>query len=219
MTHGSNKGILSRGLIGLACVCAGVFGLFVGTAASLHLAGQPASSVPEYVQRVVLSMTPPELVNIASSLPDASEDPPLPEVETEQLALADEGGVSPASSRRNALDLAMQSFVAEAPAATLANGREVMAVNFDLGSAPSARDMVEVATPIRLNGKPMGEVMLSIDPQSRLHLSNSELSHVLPADLYARIDNGAELIAFDRLRAKGLTVRYDPLADTVEIDS
>ncbi|WP_120077024.1 hypothetical protein [Aurantiacibacter odishensis] len=219
MTYGSDRNSLSTRLLGLAYACAAALGVFVGVGMALQLPGRPMPAAPEYVQRVILPNTPPEFAIRPEDLPGADEGTSATGSADETLAAASD--LQNAGTQRVNGDLrrAMEGFAAEGPPATLADGRPVMRVDFDLGATPSADDMVEVPKAIRLNGRALGQVKLSIDRQSRLHLSRSELSTLLPSDLYARLEGGAEFIDFDELRREGLDISYDPLADTVEIVS
>ena len=217
MTYGSHQNSFSTRLLGLVYACVAAFGVFVGVGMALQLPGRPVPQEPEYVQRVILPNTPPEFAIKPEDLPGASESADGPGGET--LAEADDLPNVGTQSSDDALRRAMEGFANEAPPATLADGRPVLRVDFDLGATPSADDMVEVPKSIRLNGRSLGEVKLSIDRQSRLHLSRSELSTLLPSELYERLEGGTEFVGFDELRAEGLDISYDPLADTVEIVS
>ena len=219
MTYGSDRNSLSPRLLGLTFVWVAAFGLFVGIGMALQLSGWQMPEAPEYVQRIVLPNTPPEF---AISPEDVSgTDESTGTTISDDKLLATVSDLPDAGTQRvnGELRRAMEGFAAEGPPATLADGRQVMRVDFDLGATPSADDMVEVSTAIRLNGRSLGQVKLSIDRQSRLHLSRRELSALLPSDLYARLEGGAEFIGFDELRREGLDISYDPLADTVEIVS
>tara|TARA_B100001057_G_scaffold233708_1_gene233932 strand:+ start:382 stop:1041 length:660 start_codon:yes stop_codon:yes gene_type:complete len=219
MTYGSDQNSLSMRLLGLGYACVAAFGVFVGIGMALQLPGRPMPEAPEYVQRVILPNTPPEFAISPEDLPGAEESTGTTGSDDEVLAAARDLPDAGAQRVNGELRRAMEGFAAEGPPATLADGRPVMRVDFDLGATPSADDMVEVPKAIRLNGRSLGQVKLSIDRQSRLHLSRSELSALLPSDLFARLEGGAEFIGFDELRREGLDISYDPLADTVEIVS
>lgn len=219
MAYGSDQNSISARLLGFAYACVAAFGVFVGVGMALHIPGRPMPRAPEYVQRVVLPNTPPEFAISPEDLPGgtegANEQGPDEGARAAAEELAETGTVTVGGEMRRA----MEGFAAEGPPVTLADGRSVLRVDFDLGATPSADDMVEVAKAIRLDGRSLGQVSLSIDRQSRLHLSRSELSTLLPSELYARISGSGEFIAFDELRREGLEISYDPLADTVEIVS
>ncbi|MEL1249649.1 hypothetical protein [Aurantiacibacter gilvus] len=102
---------------------------------------------------------------------------------------------------------------------TLPDGQQMLRINFDLGSVDDNSNDVEISKPIRFNGQEVGIANLAIDQRSQLLVSSEDLSNFLPEELFARIDTGATYIGFDDLRARGLVVSYDPLADVVEIVS
>lgn len=182
-----------------------------GLALSVLLLDRFSPETPAYVQRTSFSLN----ALGASPLPwqlGAEEFPGGEGLQETEDASSEEPTDGSQTSGDNDQDqmAAEQDFV-------LADGQRVMGVEFDLGAARDRSNDLEITKPIRLNGQAIGVANLAIDEQSRLRVSSEDLSNLLPEELFARIDNGANYIEFDELRAGGLDISYDPLADVIEI--
>ncbi|KLE34945.1 hypothetical protein [Aurantiacibacter luteus] len=101
----------------------------------------------------------------------------------------------------------------------LADGREVIRTDFDLGSATLARVGLEVRKPMTIDGRGVGEVAITINDASRLYISATDLRRVLPGDLAARVVDGDRFVAFDALRQSGIVIRYDPVSDVLQVST
>lgn len=171
---------------------------------------------PAYVQRATLPDNGETILSDGSN--SAADEPP----ELQALAVA---GNSPALDTSNgegdsgAGEQVQRTEQTKEQTVVLPNGERVIGVEFDLGSAADQLNDLEFSKPIHLNGREVGVASLSIDGQSRLRVSAEDLSSLLPGEVFARIDTGASYIGFDELRAGGLEVSYDPLADVVQIVS
>lgn len=198
-----------------SCVGSALFGLAIGIVSSILFLDEFEAETPAYVQRSALLTNGEELIPRASQLRIVGlpEGEVFMELETEEASEdaapvdvtgADDPQVAPA--------------VEEAPPLLLSEGRRVLGVSFDLAAADSPDDL-QVTKTVRLNGQALGDVNLSIDRQSRLHVSSEDLGHLLPDNILARFDTDGGYIGFDELRAGGLDIRYDPLDDVIEIKS
>lgn len=210
MAHCGKNSAYSRFTFGLVCAVSAFLGLLVGGWQAYPTIG---SASTDYVQRISLLDRATRLVTAPSgTAPSEGEGAELAaEVLPDAEAFADspDSPIEPASASRPA----------EATSKPSPGRQGVQPVDFDLGSQPAGTGVLRVEKTIRLNGEARGVARLSIDHLSRLHLSASDLSNLLPAELFARVDNGSDYIAVDEMRADGLKVSYDPLADTVEIES
>lgn len=112
---------------------------------------------------------------------------------------------------------ATQASQNDGPEFVLVHGQRVLGIDFDLGETDNRSNDLQITKSIHLNGQSVGVANLAIDQQSRLRVSSEDLSNLLPEELFARIDNGSNYIGFDDLRARGLDISYDPLADVIEI--
>lgn len=196
----------------LTCLSSALLGLVIGVLLSGEILERSEVKTPAYVQRASIPPHPEEalaraLISSRGELAIAEELPSLSG--SSATDLADAVGVP---------DVADEAGM-PAQATVLPDGQTLLRINFDLGEASTLSEELEISKPIRLNGRALGVASLSIDQQSRLHVSSQDLSDLLPADLFARIDTGTNYIGFDDLRAGGLDVRYDPVTDVIEIVS
>lgn len=99
----------------------------------------------------------------------------------------------------------------------LADGQEVMNLQFDLATQENLRAGLEVNKPMRVDGTAVGEVSIAINDNSRLYVSASDLRRVLPRELASRLTADADFVAFDALRESGIVIRYDPVADALNV--
>lgn len=196
-----------------ACIGPALFGIAFGLAFSVFFVNPVQVERPAYVQRFSLSENRGSMPRI-HRIADISAS-------TEVDGL---GGLAPsvlsdpveAAGAGLPGDVSLQDQV---QVVQLADGQQLLAIDFDLGSVDDRSRDVEISKPIRLNGQELGVANLAIDQRSQLHLSSRDLSDLLPEELFARIDTGTSYIGFDELRAQGLVVRYDPLADVIELVS
>lgn len=184
-----------------------------GLALSVLTLGFLALETPEYVQRRALPVVGEDMQPIDAQLliEELADEQQLAGVETGQLL----DGSEETSRSDNALSDTEAPEMG--PALVLADGQQVIGVDFDLGNAADRSNDLEIIKTIRLNGQSIGSASLAIDAQSRLHVSSQDLSNLLPEDLFARVDRGTSYIEFDDLRADGLDISYDPVSDTIEI--
>lgn len=201
----------ARHVLGWTCTGSAVFGVVTGLTLSVFLLDRFSLESPTYVQRASLSGNGEAEILLAlqvqSDSPADGED--LADLDTtlpvESPASKEVAGGDAQASQSEGLEL------------VLADGQRVLGVDFDLGEANDHSQDLSISKPINLNGQALGIANLAIDQQSRLHVSSEDLSNLLPEELFARIDTGANFIGFDDLRAGGLDISYDPLADVIEI--
>lgn len=100
---------------------------------------------------------------------------------------------------------------------SLADGQEVLALQFDLATQEDLRAGLEVRKPMRVNGAAVGEVAIAINGNSRLYISATDLRRVLPQELGRRLVADTDFVAFDDVRESGIAIRYDPVADALNV--
>lgn len=114
------------------------------------------------------------------------------------------------------------------PAARADETAGLLAVDFDLspdtGDEPaSGGEQLQLAKPLKVNGREAGKVGLMVGRHSRLFLDRADLVRALrdfDEALAQRVPTGAQpFVSFDELRASGIAVRYDPVADGVRLES
>ena len=201
------------GWVGTGSALAGVA---IGSTLSVFFLERFDVEKPAYVQRAILPENGEAILSDGSN--SAADDLPQLQalaVEDDSLALDTSDGEGDIGAGQQA----QRTVQTEEQTVVLPNGERVIGVNFDLGSAADQLNDLEFSKPIHLNGREVGVASLSIDTQSRLRVSADDLSSLLPGEVFARIDTGASYIGFDELRAGGLEVSYDPLADVVQIVS
>ncbi len=98
------------------------------------------------------------------------------------------------------------------------NGRRLLNVNYDLAVRGARSGDLEVNKRVNLNGRPAGVLNVSIDQNSQLYVSSTDLSQLLPQELYSRLGADGGYVAFDTLRTSGIDISYDPVRDTLAIN-
>lgn len=124
-----------------------------------------------------------------------------------------------ASSPDRSAEIVRPTRSVERPSWQLADGQQVLNLQFDLSSTPTGDGGLQVVKPMRVDGNVVGDVAITINSSSRLFVSASDLRRVLPGPLARRVEADAGLIAFDRLREMGIVIRYDPVSDALQVTS
>ena len=88
-------------------------------------------------------------------------------------------------------------------------------------SSAAQGNRIKVLKPVVANGTRVGSITLTIDENSRLFMDGADLDAILPANKprhpqLARAA-GSGLVSFQRLRELGVNLRYDPIADRIEV--
>ncbi len=200
-------------MLGWTCAASALLGLLLGVAMSILLLDRFALENPVYVQRSALPQNGEEMLPLVAQLGFENLPEGLESADSETEPSFD----LPDPARGD--DQTREAARTQEQVLVLSGGQRVLGVDFDLGAMNDHSNDLEIAKPIHLNGRAVGLVNLAIDQQSRLHVSSEDLSNLLPEDMFARIDTGTRYIAFDELRAGGLDISYDPLADVIEIVS
>jgi len=100
----------------------------------------------------------------------------------------------------------------------------LIAVKFDLGGAAArasgaSGDQIAVSLPVVYNDTSLGAVPIWIDPSGAISVDSRELSRVLSAPNKALAEaieqSGQGRTSFTSLRARGMTVHYDPILNRI----
>lgn len=215
MTKSFIRRHLSRHRLGLVCGIAAILGVGFGAVLSLQMLDRAKADGLTQVQRLQLDaiflpekasaptnhgsdkLAAAELTESATRLPEPVQERSAGKVGDEQPGSGKVAASNAAYSRQHG----------------------IMLSNFDLGNAQRADEPIEISKAIFLNGQELGIASFSVDQGSRLRVSARDLARLLPAELHDRIKPGKPQIGFDELRDAGLDIRYDPLADTIQIRS
>ncbi len=102
-----------------------------------------------------------------------------------------------------------------------------MAISYNLSSSNDATPgsdpaRLEVSKPLILNGASVGKVRLRVGSGTQLWIARADLDRAAEASHNAlpqlgALTKDAPYVSFAKLRASGLTVRYDPAGDRIEI--
>ena len=100
----------------------------------------------------------------------------------------------------------------------------LIAVKFDLGGAAArasgaSGDQIAVSLPVVYNDTSLGAVPIWIDPSGAISVDSRELSRVLSTPNKALAEaieqSGQGRTSFASLRARGMTVHYDPILNRI----
>ncbi len=210
------KRFMARHALGWICLGAAILGILVGAALSIPFLERPEAARLEGAGRIgsveialpVLRSAPAESITS-----EPGREPAGSSIAPQGLS---NGADQPVSARE--LQPATRSAQGQDLAAPL-DQTGLLRTDFDLGDTKGEMRAIEIRKPIHLDGRAIGVASLSIDRHSRLRVSSEDLGKLLPAELYARVETKASHIGFDELRDAGLDVRYDPLADAIQIRS
>ena len=101
-------------------------------------------------------------------------------------------------------------------------------LRFQLGSSTgsarqSSSEPILIRKELLRNGVALGEVAVWIDPAGSIAIDSGDLARLLASSdkpLSEAIgQSGQDRTTFNSLRARGITIRYDPIADRVQINS
>ena len=205
MTDGRETGIwfyLALIVVGMVAVQADLFGWHRGQEGGAGIA---------------LSRLEP--VNSARTPPETLVTAPQPSIDTPTSMAEDVEASLSANAPPLVRSVASNSAAARAANFVMADGREVIRTDFDLGAATMQRSGIEVRKPLTIDGRAVGEVAITINDASRLYISAADLRRVLPQDLAGRVEQGDSFVAFDALRQSGIVIRYDPVRDQLLVST
>lgn len=91
----------------------------------------------------------------------------------------------------------------------------LLAVDFDLGGRPGARDAIQIRKPVSLAGAEMGQLSLRIDENSQLYADLDQVEALLPGATKSVKDVKDGFVSFQELRRAGIPIRYDVGKDQI----
>ncbi|WP_340589147.1 hypothetical protein [Erythrobacter alti] len=215
--HGLDR---AGGWGGWNILAAGSLGLLIVVLVGVQVANRLGPTVPAYVQSFLLSEIPSgpaPYFSISNSAGQSESN----DTESSGPTTSEDGALSGTDGQDGARQLSSQLRSSATPGneVILAGGQRLLAIDYDLNAGGPRAGDIRVAKPVSLNGSRVGTVSISIDQNSQLHLSSADLRQVLPAELHSRIRSEGEFVTFDLLRRSGLNIRYDPVSDSLRIES
>ncbi|HTK71864.1 MAG TPA: hypothetical protein VL331_05130 [Croceibacterium sp.] len=100
-----------------------------------------------------------------------------------------------------------------------ANAGPFIVSDFNLGSGPSAANAIEVRKPVLLNGHAAGTVRVRIDAAAEVYVRQDDIARLLAGKAAFPQSPDQDFIALDRLRERGIDVRYSAGQDALVIST
>ena len=177
----------------------------------------PKPQVPVYVQSILLTDIPVSAAPYfsISNLPDGLANAGF----EDGTAIANEEEATPIGDGQRQLTQQLTRSGSREGTIVLAGGQRLLDIDYDLNVEGRRAGDLEIAKTVTLNGARMGTVNFTIDQNSQLHISTVDLSRILPQNIRSRIRADGDYVTFDSLRSSGLDIRYDPVSDTLKINS
>lgn len=100
-----------------------------------------------------------------------------------------------------------------------ANAGPFIVSDFNLGSGPSAANAIEIRKPVLLNGHAAGTVRVRIDAAAEVYVRQDDIARLLAGKAAFPQSPDQDFIALDRLRERGIDVRYSAGQDALVIST
>jgi hypothetical protein len=89
--------------------------------------------------------------------------------------------------------------------------------DFNLGSGPSASNAIEIRKPVLMNGRAAGTIRMRIDAAAEIYVRRDDIVRLLAGKIALPQGGDQDFIALDRIRERGIDVRYSAGQDALMI--
>jgi hypothetical protein len=89
--------------------------------------------------------------------------------------------------------------------------------DFNLGSGPSAANAIEIRKPVLLNGHAAGTIRVRIDAAAEVYVRQDDIARLLSGKAAFPKSPDQDFISLDRIRERGIDVRYSAGQDALLI--
>lgn len=114
-------------------------------------------------------------------------------------------------------DAAQNTRAGDVQTARSASPAPFLVSDFNLGSGPSAANAIEIRKPVLVNGHAAGTIRMRIDAAAEVYVREDDIAKLLAGKIALPAHADADYVALDKIRDRGIDVRYDAGKDALDI--